>query len=211
MNSLKAFVVDYGAGNLASVLRFLEDDLLLSTKVGKVLEFNSRDSDLLIIPGVGNFGPAASALASQQFQHVLDRFIESGRMVIGICLGAQLLGYSSQESSLPVSGLRLLPFECLNLRRHPIYKGKVPRTGWSSLEYDGNPYSFYYVHSYYINPLSVSPDNKTADLRICSCLQDRVPGYVTSSSINVHALQFHPEKSSIDGRRFVSKLLLSYA
>jgi len=206
LSSPKAFIVDYGAGNLGSIARFIRSDLQIPATTATPLLFTPNNYDFLVIPGVGNYGLAAPKLATEQFTTAVSQFVQTGKMVLGICLGAQLLGYSSEEAKLPIRGLGLLPFNCVHLESHPIYSGKTPRTGWSTVQYDEQEYSFYFVHSFYMKA-SLNSDCHSMSL----CIDDQVPAYMTSINANVHALQFHPEKSAQDGFSFVSRLLKKYA
>lgn len=206
LSSPKAFIVDYGAGNLGSIARFISSDLQIHATTSTPRFFQPNNYDLLVIPGVGNYGLAAPRLTTDHFTTAVAQFVQSGKMVLGICLGAQLLGHSSEEAKLPASGLGLLPFHCVHLESHPIYSGKTPRTGWSTVRYDNQDYSFYFVHSFYMQESSDSDYNSRA-----LCVDDQVSAYMTSTNVNVHALQFHPEKSAQDGFSFVSLLLKRYA
>lgn len=207
LSSLKAFILNYGAGNLTSCYRFVNSDLGLSGTIGTPDQFKLQDADLLVIPGVGHFGLAAPAVTTDSFLASAEAFVRAGKMIIGICLGAQLLGSTSEEAESDVPGLGLLPFTCKSLVSHQTYEGKVPRTGWSSIQYDGERYSFYFVHSYYMSPTSCDAHC----IRIHTCIEDQVPAYITSSSANIHALQFHPEKSANDGLSFMNRILKAHA
>ena len=83
-------ILDYGAGNMSSVNRFFTSDLECNTEVTSVDEFNGKKYEILIIPGVGHFG-AAAKLGSAEKHEEIKKFAKEGKLIIGVCLGAQIL------------------------------------------------------------------------------------------------------------------------
>ena len=185
-------VIDYGAGNLQSVvkaLRFIGCDCMITNNKQELLSANGA-----ILPGVGSFGDAMDCMSRSGAADGVLSFVKTGKPLLGICLGLQLL-FDSSEESPNARGLGLLKG---SIRKIPDADGtlKIPHMGWNSLELcrrDGifqglpdNPY-VYFVHSYYLT---------AEDESIVSAKTQ----YGTSIDAavafeNIYATQFHPEKS----------------
>jgi glutamine amidotransferase len=191
----KICLVDYGVGNIGSVLAAFR-------RVGAEAELTTdpetlRLSRKLVLPGVGHFGESMENLGRSGLDEALCEAVESGAHVLGICVGFQMLFEASEEAP-GVPGLGLLPG-----RVHRFPAGRpVPHIGWNQLE---KPKSvellkgiehgdyFYFLHSYFVNPGSSDVDYAQAEygLRFCAVAgKDRVFG-----------IQFHPEKSQALGLR----------
>jgi imidazole glycerol phosphate synthase glutamine amidotransferase subunit len=193
-------VVDYGAGNLGSVMNALKG-LGFSARFVRGPEELSGESpyERVLFPGDGHFATATASLERTGYGEALRGWIRADRPFLGICIGLQLLFDSSEEAppveGKPVRGLGIIPGR---VRRFP--GRKVPQIGWnqttarpSSKLFRGLPENtfFYYIHSYYVDP-----DDKTASaaeteyyLRYCSAVEQGALG----------AVQFHPEKSGVLG------------
>jgi glutamine amidotransferase len=191
--------VDYGAGNVRSVINALEHigrRAKLTRDAGEIME-----ADAVILPGVGAFGDAAGQLAASGAQEALLRFFETGRPFLGICVGLQLLFECSQESP-GARGLGVLRGEVMRI---PAGEGrKVPHMGWNQLElaredplFAGLPDApfFYFVHSYYAK----AEDGDAVLARV----RYGVPMDVAVRRGNLWAVQFHPEKSGENGLRLL--------
>ena len=183
-------IIDYGAGNLRSVqnaLSFLGHSSRILTDP-KELE----NSQAAILPGVGAFGDAMRCLNQSGFSQAIRDYAASGRPLLGICLGMQLLFEESEESP-GVKGLSLFPGV---LRRIPDPGLKVPHMGWNSLRLKQQTGIFegvaqdsyvYFVHSYYLSCIS-------ADF-LAATAQYGVEIGAAVQRGNIAATQFHPEKS----------------
>jgi glutamine amidotransferase len=189
-------IIDYGVGNLRSVMRGLE-------KAGAKVQVTCNPDEIaaadgLVLPGVGAFREAMEKLGALQ-----ETVVSSSREVplLGICLGMQMLLDTSEEHGLH-NGLGLIPG---SVKRFPRTGGfKVPHMGWNSLclEKPDNPLLFgvrpdesvYFVHSYYAE---TAPEyTLTTTEYICSF----------SSAVflnNVYGVQFHPEKSGAAGLKIL--------
>ena len=192
-------LIDYGAGNLHSVQNALDYIGCESciTSDAKVL----MEADAAILPGVGSFGHAMECLQNTNLvQPVLD-FIHSGKPFLGICLGLQLLFEESEESP-GVKGLGVFQGKIQLIPGG--WDLKVPHIGWNSLDIkqkDGlfqniapEPY-VYFVHSYYL---------KAQDREIVSATTKYgIELDVAVHKDNVHAVQFHPEKSGEVGENIL--------
>jgi imidazole glycerol-phosphate synthase subunit HisH len=190
-------VIDYGMGNLRSVEKGLE-------KVGVDVAICDRADELdgfdgLVLPGVGAFGDAMVNLRDRGMIEPLHDFVKSGRHLLGICLGMQLLLSSSDEHGR-FDGLGIIPGEVPRLPGSV----KVPHMGWNVLRIkrdvplfagieDGS--RFYFVHSFYCAPADDTCTIGTTQY-----------GLDFTSAVgrdNVWGLQFHPEKSSSLGLRML--------
>lgn len=188
-------VIDYGAGNLQSVVkafRFIGCDIAV-TKDPEEL----KTASAAVLPGVGAFGDAMSCLKNSGMVNPVLDFIETKKPFLGICLGLQLLFQGSEETP-GVSGLGVLGG---TIQRIPAETGlKIPHIGWNSLHVkrqDGlfqglgqDPY-VYFVHSYYLKAENPEEVSSTADYGIS------IDASVQKG--NLFATQFHPEKSGTVG------------
>lgn len=188
-------IVDYDAGNLRSVekaLAFLGTDGVCTRDPQKI-----REAEKVILPGVGAFGDAMAQLEHYELTDVLRETASSGKPLLGICLGMQLLFEKSEESP-GVSGLGILPGKILKI---PAAQGlKIPHMGWNSLRltedtrlFSGIPQGsyVYFVHSYYLK--AGREDIVAASVEYGTHIHAAV------ECGNVFGCQFHPEKSSRTG------------
>lgn len=194
-------LVDYGAGNLASVSQTLGH-----------LGYRCRTSrdpavlaaaDLLVLPGVGAFPPAMAALQASGLADFLRQRAAAGQPIVGICLGMQLLADSSTEHGL-TAGLGLVPGQVRPLPQARWY------IGWNSVEVVGDDpllapsdgESLYFNHAYaYSDP---GPDT-VAVARLDDGAEAAIPAAVHRG--NVVGLQFHPEKSQAAGRTLLRNVI----
>lgn len=188
-------VLDYGAGNLQSVVkafRFIGCNPVV-TSDPKTL----AGAEAAVLPGVGAFGDAMECLKqSGLMQPVLD-YINFGRPFLGICLGLQLLFEGSEEAP-GVSGLGVLKGRICRIPDTPGLK--IPHIGWNSLDlvdrtglFEGleeHPY-VYFVHSYYLKADDRNVVTATAQYGV------QIDASVRRG--NLFATQFHPEKSGRAG------------
>jgi glutamine amidotransferase len=183
-------IVDYGSGNLHSVARAVArvGGEPLVTSDPRVVDA----ADGLVIPGVGRFGQCVDAIRRRGLDPAIRGFAASGRHVIGVCVGMQVLFERSEEDDDP--GLGLLPGD---VRRLPP-SVKVPHMGWNTVEWDvphpfvegipdGTP--FYFVHSF-------APDLSEVTVGVAEHGR-RFAAAVAHG--NLFATQFHPEKSGEAG------------
>ncbi|KAK9456193.1 hypothetical protein V1511DRAFT_496811 [Dipodascopsis uninucleata] len=162
---------------------------------------------LLIFPGVGNFGHFVSELRKRGFAEPLKDYIASGRRMMGICVGLQALFNGSTESP-GVEGLGIIP---AMLEKFDDSKKAVPHIGWNSaLVKEGEEFyglrsnsKYYYVHSYRADALiplkegwKVAGGNYNGEEFVGAIYRD-----------NVFATQFHPEKSGVAGLRVLKAFL----
>lgn len=187
-------LIDYGLGNLGSVANMLKRVGAESRRVSSPDEILA--SERVLLPGIGAFDTGMSLLVEQGLVEPLREFAASGRPLLGICLGMQLLLDSSEEGVLP--GLGLISGKSVRFPDDPSLR--VPHMGWNTvtprredplvagLESDSR---FYFVHSYRV------VSDRDADI-----LATTPYGMDFASMVghgNVRGAQFHPEKSHAFG------------
>lgn len=194
--SRSVVVVDYGAGNLFSISRALET-------VGSEVQVVSSadewvDAPTLVIPGVGAFGEGMRNLKERGLAQPIREHAESGRRVLGICLGAQLLLESSPEFGTH-QGLGLIPGAVESL--DPA-TARVPHVGWANTESSTPAMSgwFYFVHSFRLAPSQAHSALATARHGEREFVAAIRAGKVTG-------VQFHPEKSGPRGLELLGGLV----
>ena len=189
-------VFDYGAGNLHSLVKAIarEDrEISVETDLRSAIR-----ADLLVLPGVGAFGPAARAMQSARSS--LISALEDGFPCLGICLGMQLLFDASEEG--PGEGVGVIAGNVTRLRTPT-----VPHMGWNDIEWrDGlaaQPNQL--KTAYFANAYICQPHHESAVLA-STTHQDTTFASVVRRA-NTVGVQFHPEKSSSDGRAFVNAVI----
>jgi imidazole glycerol-phosphate synthase subunit HisH len=192
-------IVPTGTANLASVtsaLRRVGADVGIAENTTHI-----RQASFLVLPGVGNFGAAMSALRERGWINALQRKISNGIPTLAICLGMQILFESSEESP-GVKGLALLPGR---FERFPSGI-RTPHVGWNAIEPKGNTRLLkagdaYFTHSYRL--AEMPPDFSGAITNYSS------PFISAIEYKNMLACQFHPELSGPWGidllRRWLQK------
>jgi glutamine amidotransferase len=207
---MKVGIVDYGVGNLGSVVKALDQ---LGAKAALVTEPDALpDFEALLLPGVGNFGDCARLLDVGGWPSVLRAEVARGQPLLGICVGMQLLADSSTEGSETgagsTPGLGLVPGQVRSLRAMGCTL-RVPHVGWNALKRanGGDPVldaipdgtDFYFVHSYALVPSDPADLVATTDYGI------DVAAVVRHG--RVWGTQFHPEKSSRAGLQLLRNFL----
>ncbi|WKY46298.1 imidazole glycerol phosphate synthase subunit HisH [Eubacteriaceae bacterium ES3] len=194
-------IVDYDVGNLKNVYTALKDVELdgIITRDKNIL----NDADAIILPGVGAFSDAMEKLKEFDLVESLNQNVKKGKLLLGICLGMQLLFDKSYEDG-EFSGLSYIPGEIV---RFPQSELKIPHMGWNNLIKNvdspllnqiGTDDYVYFVHSYYADPLDFNDVIAYAEYGV------KVPGIVQKN--NVIGMQFHPEKSARVGKQLLTNL-----
>jgi imidazole glycerol-phosphate synthase subunit HisH len=190
--TVRVTVFDYGAGNLHSLAKALTGpDVVVRIETDPAA---AADTDALVLPGVGAFSTAADRLAPAR-DRIRDA-LAGGLPCLGICLGMQLFFQESEEG--PGAGLGLIAGRVTRLRA-----ARVPHIGWNTVTDQTDPAlaaagltDTYYAHSYVCRPDRV--EHVTA---WTSVEADRFPAALRWR--NTVGVQFHPEKSSAPGVRFL--------
>ena len=198
-------VIDYGVGNLFSVSKAVE-------AVGAEVEVTGdadriRAADKLILPGVGAFGDCMRNLQSAGLDGVIVEEIERGKLLMGICVGLQILFEGSEESP-NVAGLGVFKGMIKRIRAEGL---KIPHMGWNRVIRNEElgirngqlpritDSFFYFVHSYHAVPAERSIIAATTDY-----------GETLTAAVsrdNIFAVQFHPEKSGDVGLQVLKNFI----
>jgi imidazole glycerol-phosphate synthase subunit HisH len=189
-------VLDFGMGNLRSVAKALE-------RVGATVDVTSEVptyTDALVVPGQGAFGSCLVNLGEKRREDV-KRWISDGRPFLGICLGLQVLFESSEEGGGP--GLGVLEGKVVRIPDGH----KIPHIGWNEVRSTGEAplfagiepgARFYFCHSFYPDaPPGVVSATSDYGVDFCCAVWRE----------NVHAVQFHPEKSGEHGLALLENFL----
>lgn len=189
-------ILDYGCGNLRSLENALTFLGLESRRVATPEAISGMDR--LIQPGVGHFGHAMTQLRSRNLEASVKAFAASGRPLLGICLGMQLLFEGSDEAP-EVPGLALLPgrFEPFT---DPALK--VPHMGWSAVDFGDRQGTAYFVHTYFLPTWDEAVPSQMLGLA-----QYGRPLVAAFRSGNLAGCQFHPEKSGSWGLELLKELV----
>lgn len=193
-------ILDYGMGNLSSVrnaLNFLQVESVIISSPDQISDVSN-----LIIPGVGAFGAAMKNITKAGFIDPIKDFAESGKPLLGICLGMQLLATEGSEPDI-CSGLDLIKGRVEMLQAENL---SLPHMGWNGINLkskhpilDGIKMSadFYFVHSFAFMPA----DNE--NVLTTTEYGTNFTSIITNEMRNVIGIQFHPEKSQKQGLKIL--------
>lgn len=204
-------IIDYGVGNLGSVMRALEEFRVIPNLITSPSQLDSSNG--LILPGVGNFSECMKRLSDGGWPSAIQQSVASGQPILGICLGMQLLASAGTEGPIDeplrsTPGLDLIKGSVQRLDRLGCTL-RVPHMGWNSINLHGMPSplfngipdgtDFYFVHSYAFVPESEENLLATTNYEVA------VTAAVGRGT--VWGTQFHPEKSSRAGHRVLKNFL----
>lgn len=200
-------IIDYGVSNLYSITKACRkfSDSVVVTEDPEVI----KSSSALILPGVGSFGAGIDGLRRRGLVEIIKEFTDSGRPILGICLGAQLMmskGYEFGEfEGLGIVSGKVIKFGEL------LPGTKIPHIGWNKIavsddkqetifsSLDGRPY-FYFVHSFIMKPddsRNVFATTNYGGSNFCSVIKQG----------NIYGCQFHPEKSGAVGLKIIKHFI----
>lgn len=200
-------IIKYGMGNVASVQKALAR---LNYKSIVTDDKDAlRQADVLLLPGVGSFKKGMENLKNAGLIEVLtDEVIYKKKPFIGICLGMQLIASNGSEPE-KINGLGWIEGEVIKFQENE--KRRIPHLGWNTVTVtkenatyeQANGQDFYFIHSYHFK----AKNEKDVSL-IVNYGEDIVAGVAKE---NIHAMQFHPEKSQKTGMHLLKTILESYA
>jgi glutamine amidotransferase len=196
-------IIDYDAGNLTSVQRafqYLDVEAAITRDPNVIM-----NADKVVFPGVGNADAAMHSLGKYGLDWALRQALKRGVPILGICLGCQIILEHSQEGNTDCLGFIAGQNRRFNEKQTDGGRLKVPHMGWNTLraliahpilENVNKNAQFYFVHSYYPDPL---------DAKYIAGVSDYG---VTFASVlardNLVATQFHPEKSGAPGLQILA-------
>ncbi len=195
-------IIDYNMGNLASVYN-------ACTKFTKDVKIVNNPQDIekcdkLILPGVGAYKDAMEHLEKSGLKDAILKFAKSGKPLLGICLGMQLLFESSEEFGF-TKGLGLIEGKVVAFDRNKTKELKIPHMGWNSMENKNNPLFaglnkpyLYFVHSFH----AITKDEYS--------IAKTTYGYTFTSAVNkenIFGFQPHPEKSHNNGLKILENFI----
>lgn len=191
---MKIGIINYGAGNLASVINAI-DRLGFKTEIIQQPE-QLINVDKIIIPGVGHAGRAMQNLNESGLANALK---STQKPTLGICLGMQLLGNFSDEGNTECLGVINFDVKKLDINL------KTPHMGWNRIEVAPNPLFkgipndtwVYFVHSYYVAQNENSIAECNYETKICAAVNHS----------NFWGVQFHPEKSGEYGIQIIKNFI----
>lgn len=202
---MKIGIIDYGAGNLQSVLnafRALEADAHFITRAEELADITH-----LVLPGQGEFGDCAQKLDDAHMTQPIKQWITENKPFLGICVGYQLLFEGSEESP-SAKGLGI--FKGVNKKFKVEPSLKIPHMGWNSVtpqntsltmweNLDTKPY-FYFVHSFF-------PTAEEEAYVACTTTYGTQTFHSAVTKGKLIATQFHPEKSQHTGLQLLKNFL----
>lgn len=201
---MRIVIVDYGMGNINSIVSILKylgvDDIVLGS------DFETLNSaDKIILPGVGSFGKAITKIRQKNIDNYLNEIvIENKKKILGICLGMQLLGTSSTEDGYN-EGLGYVNADVVKFDNSIV---KVPHVGFNQVHvnnklklYNGfnNEFAdFYFTHSYRMK------NNMDFNQCLCNYQEDFIASFEHD---NIAGVQFHPELSQTSGLKLFKNFI----
>jgi len=200
---MSTIIIDYKAGNIRSIQNMIR-------KIGYQSQISDqadviKQADKLILPGVGAFDHGVAQLKEMGLWEVIQDKGNSGTPLLGICLGAQLMGLKSEEGHLPGLGFFNMVNKSFDKSKFEAHQ-KIPHMGWSTIDVkkdsrllnlEDDHSRFYFVHSYHFYTEETSLISATCQY-----------GYEFPCAMeheNLFALQFHPEKSHKYGMNVLKK------
>lgn len=209
MNTPRIAVLDYGVGNINSIMRALEQQACspFLTEDPDVI----ASADAIVLPGVGAFASGMEGLERRGLIPVVSEAVKQNKPMLGICLGAQLLLTEGHEFGR-FAGLNAIPG--LVERMTPsVASTKIPQIGWNTLQpptgasWEGTILEdcqpgdhVYFVHSYVMrphDPQAILAETAYGGSSFCSAVR----------SGNIYGCQFHPEKSGEVGKKILRRFV----
>lgn len=206
MSKVRVTLVDYGMGNIWSVvsaLKFLGADITVSSDPKVV-----KDANALLLPGVGSFRKAMESLRNLNLDEAIIESTQNlDHKILGICLGMQLMGSRSSEDGM-TEGLNLIPTPVEEFSKEEVGIRKIPHIGFDQVSFPpqsrlfkGLPEDsdFYFVHSFRMLGFDLKRNSA-----ICDYGREFLAAYEEN---NIFATQFHPEKSQTNGLMLLKNFL----
>lgn len=207
---MRVGVIDYGIGNIGSVMRALEQMGANHTLIAKPADLDRAHR--IILPGVGAFADCMDLLEAGGWPEALSQMVQDeSRMILGICVGMQLLSNGSTEGASDnkiIRGLGYISGLVRNISQLGVTE-RIPHMGWNAVSagpagetfFEGIPdgTDFYFVHSYCFVPDDLA--------HVAATVKYGVSLTAAVRKDNVWGTQFHPEKSSRAGSRVLKNFI----
>lgn len=203
-NLPKISIVDYGVGNLYSLSKAFNKFKARTIITEEVKDI--MDSDAIVLPGVGSFGAGMDGLKVRKLESSIKKFAESGKPVMGICLGAQLMLSKGYELG-NFNGLGIIPGKVIKLSKL-VGRSKIPHIGWNRISFKkeaskNTPFQsindkdyVYFVHSFVLEP-----EDRKVTFATTEYGGAKFPSIIKKG--NIYGCQFHPEKSGLVGLKII--------
>ena len=210
---MSTVVIDYGIVNLKNILRSFE---YIGVPIDSAVDPDQvLKADRIILPGVGAFASGMNELRTRGMDEAVKCIANTGRPVLGICLGMQMLLDSSIEYGQH-QGLGLIPGSVVPIPTNSVGMGrrKIPHIGWNALRYPSHASSwknsclnrapegsfFYFVHSFMVVP------EKSSHI-LAQCIYEGLSVTAAIKKDNITGLQFHPERSGPIGLEILHEFM----
>ena len=210
---MSTVVIDYGIVNLKNILRSFE---YIGVPIDSAVDPDQvLKADRIILPGVGAFASGMNELRTRGMDEAVKCIANTGRPVLGICLGMQMLLDSSIEYGQH-QGLSLIPGSVVPIPTNSVGMGgrKIPHIGWNALRYPSHASSwknsclnrapegsfFYFVHSFMVVP------EKSSHI-LAQCIYEGLSVTAAIKKDNITGLQFHPERSGPIGLEILHEFM----
>ena len=197
---IRVNIIDLGFNNTFSIFQAFKS---LGCKVKLIDKIYENTTDLLVLPGVGSYAKGMKTLKERSIDKHIQDYVSKNKKLLGICLGMQLFFSESSEFG-KTKGLNLISGK---VRKISNKVNKVPHIGWNTVKakkknnyFKNNNKQFYFVHSYYCEPKdknTILGETSLEKLNFCSAVVSK----------NLIGFQFHPEKSSIEGKNLITNIL----
>ena len=185
-------IIDLGINNIKSINN--ASKLYGNTYLIKNINQFQENSDLIILPGNGNFKAGMEIIKKNKIDDLINHVIKKNVKLITICLGIQLLMENSEESP-GTNGLSIIKGSCLKVDSN---KFKTPLLGWYDVQFNNNKKKSFFFNNNYM----VKPQDKSI---IKGSIHNEIVSYVELK--NIYGFQFHPEKSGNQGLKLLKQII----
>jgi imidazole glycerol-phosphate synthase subunit HisH len=204
-------ILDYGSGNLFSISNALKKINLDQKYIQNLDDFNTVNT--VILPGVGSFKECIEKLKRKNFYNYLKEYSNSGKKLVGICIGMQMLFENSEEDGFS-EGLSLIKGNVKYLKNqvsNDNYRLSIPNMGWSKVYIRRNKKTDYFENLknndfYFAHSLTCMLEEKECELAFSKFGNLEFCSMIKKNQI--YGIQFHPEKSGENGLKLLKSILL---